>query len=341
MSFFAEEFGKAFIFKRLRPKLKSFFMKAGYDDVPYELFGWMFYASLAVTYFIYILLIYPKIISVISGSSFIVLILTFISWVVIQVSILFLAGTYLYFSLNITIYKRTKEIENILPDYLQVVSSNLKGGLSFEKALWAAIKPEFGVISKEVTMVYKKVMTGNDLNEALEEFTEKYDSPVLRRSFDLIVGELESGGEIANIVDRVIENIRKTRILKEEMNASVLTYMIFIGAIVIVIAPGLFALSYHLLHVMIGFSDQLSNVNSPNMPISFSADSVNPEYFKIFSTIAVLMIAFFSSLILSLIEKGDMRGGVKYIPAFMLSSVILYYVFLAVLGAFFGGVGVG
>jgi sensor histidine kinase YesM len=156
MSFFAEEFGKAFIFKRLRPKLKSFFMKAGYDDVPYELFGWMFYASLAVTYFIYILLIYPKIISVISGSSFIVLILTFISWVVIQVSILFLAGTYLYFSLNITIYKRTKEIENILPDYLQVVSSNLKGGLSFEKALWAAIKPEFGVISKEVTMVYKE-----------------------------------------------------------------------------------------------------------------------------------------------------------------------------------------
>jgi len=37
----------------------------------------------------------------------------------------------------------------------------------------------------------------------LHEFTEKYDSPVLRRSFDLIVGELESGGEIATIVDRL------------------------------------------------------------------------------------------------------------------------------------------
>jgi len=95
------------------------------------------------------------------------------------------------------------------------------------------------------------------------------------------------------------------------MNASILTYMIFIGAIVIVIAPGLFALSYHLLHVMIGFSDQLSNVNNPNMPINFSADSINPESFKIFSTIAVLMIAFFSSLILSLIEKGDIKGGIN------------------------------
>jgi len=337
MALFAEEFGKAFIFKRLRPKIKSYFMKAGYDDVPYELLGWIFYASLIITYFIYILVIYPRITSINSGSSLIVLTLTFISWVVVQIVVLFLTGTYLYFNLIIKIYKRTKEIESILPDYLQVVSSNLKGGLSFEKALWAAIKPEFGVISKEVTMVYKKVMTGNDLSEALHEFTEKYDSPVLRRSFDLIVGELESGGEIATIVDRVIENIRKTRILKEEMNASILTYMIFIGAIVIVIAPGLFALSYHLLHVMIGFSDQLSNVNNPNMPINFSADSINPESFKIFSTIAVLMIAFFSSLILSLIEKGDIKGGIKYIPAFMLSSVILYYLFLAIFGIFFGG----
>jgi Flp pilus assembly protein TadB len=338
MVLFAEDFGKAFIFKSLRPKIKSFFLKAGYDDVPYELFGWLFYLSLAITYFVYILLVFPKISAIVASSSIVILLLTFISWVIIQILILFTIIIYLYFSLNITIYKRTKEIEGILPDYLQVVSSNLKGGLSFEKALWAAIKPEFGVIAKEVTMIYKKVMTGNDLTDALNEFTEKYDSPILRRSFDLIIGEVESGGKIADIVDRVIENIRKTKALKEEMSASTLTYMIFIGAIVIIIAPGLFALSYYLLHVMIGFSAQLSNLNSPNMPISFSADSVNPEDFKTFSLMAILMISFFSSLIMSLIEKGDIKGGIKYIPAFMVSSVIFYYIFLAAFGYFFGGI---
>ena len=338
MTFFAEEFGKAFIFKSLRPKIRDFFLKAGYEDVPYELFGWIFYGSLAVTYFIYILLIYPRITSIVSSGNLVLLLTTFISWVVVQAVILFLTIMYLYFSLNIKIYKRTKEIEIILPDYLQVVSSNLKGGLSFEKALWAAINPEFGVISKEITMIYKKVMTGNDLVDALNEFTEKYESPILRRSFDLIVGEVESGGRIADIVDRVIENIRKTKALKEEMSASTLTYMIFIGAIVIVIAPGLFALSYYLLHVMIGFSAQLSNLNSPNMPISFSADSISPEDFKTFSMCAVIMISFFSSLIMSLIEKGDIKGGIKYIPAFMISSVIFYYIFLAAFGYFFGGI---
>jgi hypothetical protein len=338
MTLFAEEFGKAFVFKSIRSKIRSFFLKAGYEDVPYELFGWLFYISLAITYFVYIILVYPKINTLVSNSINMLLI-TFFSWVIIQIALLFLMIMYLYFSLNIKIYTRTKEIDMILPEYLQVVSSNLKGGLSFEKALWAAIKPEFGVIAKEITMVYKKVMTGNDLTDALEEFTEKYDSPILRRSFDLIVGEVESGGQIAKIVDKVIENIRKTKMLKEEMSASTLTYMIFIAAIVVVIAPGLFALSYHLLNIMIGFSSQLSGLSGANTSMSFSSGSIKPSDFKFFSIMALLIISFFSALIISLIEKGDIKGGVKYIPAFMMSSVMFYHIFLFVFGYFFGGIG--
>jgi pilus assembly protein TadC len=338
MAFFAEDFGKAFIFKSLRPKIRSFFLKAGYDDVPYGLFGWLFYLSLAITYFVFIILIYPKISNIESTVAIVVPIVTFISWVTVQASILFLLITYLYFSTNVKIYQRTKEIDMILPDYLQVVSANLKGGLSFEKAMWAAIKPEFGIIAKEITMVYKKVMTGNDLNDALEEFTQKYDSPILRRSFDLIIGEVESGGEIATIVDKVVENIRKTKALKEEMSASTLTYMIFIAAIVIVVAPGLFALSFYLLQIMIGFSSQLTNLG-PGMPISFSGDSMNPNDYRTFSVIAILLVSLFSSLIVSLIEKGDIRGGIKYIPAFMISSIIFYYIFIASFGFFFSGIG--
>ncbi len=341
MVLFAEEFGKAFIFKALRPKIRGFFLKAGYEDVPYELFGLLFYVSLAITYFIYIFLIYPRINALASLNSFVVLLLTFFSWVIVQIIILFVIIIYLYLTLNIRIYKRTKDIETILPDYLQIVSSNLKGGLSFEKALWSAIKPEFGVIAKEITMVSKKVMTGNDLTEALEEFTDKYESPLLRRSFDLIIGEIESGGKIASIVDKVIDNIRKTKALKEEMSASTLTYMIFIGAIVIIVAPGLFALSYYLLHILLGFSSQLSNLNSPNMPISFSTNSINPEDFRSFSFMAIILISFFSSILVSLIEKGDIKGGIKYIPAFLVSSILFYLLFLTVFGYFFGGISPG
>lgn len=335
MKLFAKEFGKAFIFKRIRPTIKSFFMNAGYDDVPYEMFGYLFYVTLALTYLVFILFVYPRLQDY--GTLTIVFV-TFMTWVVVPLTILSLVIVYMYFDLTIKIFKRTREIETILPDYLQVVSSNLKGGLSFEKALWSAINPEFSIVAKEITIVSKKVMTGNDLSDALQEFTEKYDSPLLKRSFDLIIGEVESGGQIAFIVDKVIDNIRKTKVLKEEMAASTLTYMIFIGAIVILIAPGLFALSYHLLNIMNGFSGQVSETAIQSLPISIGGGTLNIGDYRTFSVLCLLIIALFSAILVSVIQTGDVRGGVKYIPAFMISSLFFYFLFSIVLGLLFGGI---
>jgi pilus assembly protein TadC len=338
MNFYTQEFGKAFIFKKIRPGIRSFFMKAGYEDVPYDLFGWLFYITLFMTYFIYIIFIYPFVSSYQPGILTIAIV---VSWIAVQLALITLIVVYLYLSLVIKIYKRTKEIEKILPDYLQVVSSNLKGGLSFEKSLWNAMRPEFGVIAKEVAMVAKKVMTGNDLADALEEFTSKYDSPLLRRSFDLIIGEIESGGQIALIVDKVIDNIRKTKALKEEMSASTLSYMIFIGAIVIVIAPGLFALSYHLLKVMAGFSAKLTEVTLPGIPVSIGMHGIDVGDFKLFSVLALICISFFSAMLISIIEKGDIKGGVKYIPAFIISSMFFYFLFITILSSIFANIQIG
>jgi pilus assembly protein TadC len=335
MKIFAKEFGKAFIFKKIRPNIRSFFLKAGYDDVPYEFFGYLFYMVLIITFFVHMLFIYPRLQEY--GSITIVSV-TFLSWVILPLTMLSLIIVYLYFNLTIKIFKRTKEIETILPEYLQMVSSNLKGGLSFENSLWTAINPEFSIVAKEITIVSKKVMTGNDLTEALLEFTEKYDSPLLKRSFGLIIGEVESGGQIAFIVDKVIDNIRKTRVLKEEMAASTLTYMIFIGAIVILIAPGLFALSYHLLNIMNGFSSQMSSNAVQGLPINLGAGSLNLPDYRLFSVLAILLIALFSSILISIIQTGDVRGGLKYIPAFMLSSVFFYFLFTIALGVVFGGI---
>lgn len=332
MVLFAKEFGKAFIFKKIRPGIRGFFLKAGYDDVPYEMFGWLFYITLALTYLIYIVYIYPRLENYAAAS---VLFITFLCWVIIPIILIALIVVYLYFDLIIKIYRRTKEIEKILPEYLQIVSSNLKGGLSFERSLWDAINPEFGVIAKEITMVSKKVMTGNDLIEALQEFIDKYESPLLKRSFDLIIGEVEAGGQIAFIVDKVIDNIRKTRQLKEEMTASSLGYMIFIGAIVIIIAPGLFALSYYLLTIMSGFSSKLAGVSVQGMPITFSSGNLRMNDFRSFSIMALLLTSLFSCMLISIIENGDIKGGVKYIPAFMISSIFFYGLFMIVLGAIF------
>ncbi len=243
----------------------------------------------------------------------------------------------MYFYLDIRIFNRTKKMEEVLPDYLQEVSSNLKGGLSFEKSLWVALKPRFGILSNEIALAAKKVMTGTDVDIALGEFAEKYDSPMLKRAMELIVSEIQAGGKVADILDQIVINLKKTKSLKDELTASVLTYMIFIGAIVIFISPMLFALAYNLLVVMSKVAALLATTAAtgaaPGLLANVGNIDVDKEDFIWFSRIALGVIAFFSSMIVSIIEKGNIQSGMKYIPLFIISAELFYIVAFKIMTA--------
>ena len=226
-----------------------------------------------------------------------------------------------------------------MAEFLVLVSTNLKGGLSLEQALWASIRPEFGLLAEEMTLVSKRVMTGSDLTQSLDDFLDKYDSSSLRRNFNLIIGEIESGGKIVKVIDKVVQSLKRTKALRAEMAASTVSYMIFIGAVVIVIAPALFALSFQLLNIIISFTSSLggsmSSTGAMNIPLNFDVQ-VDTGNFKVFSVLALATISICSSMIISIIEKGDIKGGLKYIPVFTITSIVLYFISMVVLGNVFG-----
>jgi pilus assembly protein TadC len=333
---FLEEFGKAFVPKRAMPHLREFLFKAGIPSVPYKFFGALFYLTALITGIIYILYIQPFLLQY---SKLVLLILSAASWFIIQISLATLFILLIYFYVDLLIFKRTKKMEEKLPDFLQVVSSNLKGGMSFENALLSAIKPRFSILANEMAEVSKKVMTGHETSKALSELGKKYDSVMLRRIVDLIVTELESGGEIAKLIDRIVDNIKETRVLKEEISASAVAYMIFIAVIVIVIAPLLFSLAFHLLIVVLNFMSRLAatTASGGDLPFTIGVVSLDPDMFKYFSMAVIIVISFFSSLITSIIEKGNVKSGLKYIPIFLISSLIMYFVFMKVLSLVFSG----
>jgi hypothetical protein len=337
-NFFAE-FGKAFIPKKARPHIRHYVMKAGYNEVPYTFFGIMFYVSLALTYFPFMALIWTNLEKLENPLS--QGLLAFFGWAGIQLVVLAIIILGIYFFLDIKIFNRTLKMESLIADYLQLVSTNLRGGMSFEKSLWSAINPQFSVLSNEISLASKKVLTGYDIEVALQEFSDKYDSPILKRTIGLIIGEIKAGGKVADLVDKIIDDLKNTKELKQDMAASVVSYMIFIGAIVVVISPALFALSYNLIMVITNFASRLSSISgsggSSILPVSLDAGSVDIEGFKNFSIAAIGTIALFSSMIISILEKGSIRGGVKYIPFFIGGSIALYHVFLYMLTMFFGG----
>lgn len=345
---FLEEFGKAFLPKRFRPSIRKYLEKAGYYKSPYTLIGELFYVSLFLTLLLMFFFLYPLTVEYVgehysrSVGSLLIGVIVFFTWALIQLGFMITFFLFGYFVLDIKIYKRTHQMERVLPEFLTIVSTNLKAGMSVESSLWNAVRPKFGVLAHEITLISKKVMTGMDVTEALADFANKYDSPELKRTVGLIISEIDIGGKVSKIIDDIVVHIKNTQKLKRQMQASVVSYIIFISTIVIVIAPVLFALSYHLLVFVSTFvlkvSGSLSSSNTPSFLNTISTDGVDTDSFKLFAYVALGTIAFLSSIIVSIIEKGDIRGGLKYIPVFLLGALGVFFIALSLLNATFGNI---
>ncbi|MGM5482930.1 MAG: type II secretion system F family protein [Nanobdellota archaeon] len=339
---FIYKFGKAFLPRGLRPHIRKYLLKAGINKEPYSFFGLMFFLCFGIALFIYLTLIFPKLEQVpvyLSG------IIAFISIFIITCLIVGIVVIAIYFALDIKIYQRTKKLEEVLPHFFEVMSSNLKGGLPFDKAMWMSIKPEFGILATEIGIAAKKVMTGHDMEEALNEFSDKYDSPMLKRSMDLLISELQEGGSITGVIDKIVENFEKSRELKEEISSSVLGYVIFISIVVMVIAPCLFALSKGLFQIIKEvvnvLATSLGSGGGGSSSLSFGSGikeiNLPKEIFDMFSHVSLGIIALFSSMIVSIIEKGNIKGGIKYIPIYVISSQLIYLIVSAIVTSVFGG----
>ncbi|MBW2972432.1 type II secretion system F family protein [Candidatus Woesearchaeota archaeon] len=244
-----------------------------------------------------------------------------------------------YLSLDLMIFKRKQKLEEVLPDFLQLTSSNIRAGMTVDQALWFAVRPRFGVLAKEIEEVAKRTFAGEPLDAALQHFVHKYDSKVLERSINLLVEGMRAGGELGDLLNKISGNIQETNLMKKEMAANVTTYVIFISFATLFAAPFLFGMAYQLIIVI---QEVFSRIDitpgtAAGFPIMISKGVISTADFQTFAIISLMITSFFSAIIVSAIKKGNVKGGIKYIPAFMISSVLLFLIVVKVFSMFTGG----
>ncbi|MFH0870550.1 MAG: type II secretion system F family protein [archaeon] len=243
------------------------------------------------------------------------------------------------FYIDMRVYQRTKAVELVFPDFLQLASSNISAGMPIDRSLWYAVRPNFGVLAKEIEIVAKNTMAGDDLADALRGFARKYDSKVIMRSVNLILEGLAAGGEMADLLSKIALDIEENRILKKEMAASVTTYVIFITFATIIAAPVLFALSTQLLSIIKDITANMGSSmqgSSSMFKFSFSPDSIKLSDFKIFSYVMLSVSSFSSACIVSVIQKGKVKDGLSKIPGFIIVAILTYIIASVLLGGLMG-----
>lgn len=319
--------------------LKNYLAKAGLNASPQMLSNWVFRICVSVNIFVAGYLIYT-LHGFFKYEFFFILGLIATAWFASFLFVLFLLWLALYIVIDLLIYKRRVGLEEVLPDFLLLASANIRAGMPVDRALWYAVRPRFGVLAKEMEMVAKETMSGQDFESALNEFAARYDSPILKNTVNLLTESVNAGGEIGNLLSKISSNIQNNQLMKKEMAAGISAYSIFITVAAIVVAPILFALSSQLLAVIgtISKGITLPAVSLPIFSVGLINVGVSQRDFMIFAMINLFLTALFSALIVTIIKKGEVRAGAKTIPIFIATSIIIFFVARQLFSATFGGI---
>ncbi len=228
--------------------------------------------------------------------------------------------------LELKLLKRVREIEEHLPDFLQLASVNISAGLPVDKALWLSVRSKFGILTYEIEKIAKETVAGEDLDVALQKLADKYDSSMLKESVNLINEGIRSGGELSELLNKISENIYETRLMRKEISASVMTYAIFIGVGSIVAAPLLLALSTQLLTIVNDITGDIDfDTSGGFQSFSFDTSGVSILDFQIFSVVIIFLTSLFSASIVNVIRKGSVKEDFKLIPIFILIALCVYF----------------
>jgi len=300
--------------KQLMRKFRQLLLYSSIEVEPHKFLGFM-----AVFGFLFALIISYSISTTGLLPIYLVIIPAFIA-----VELVF------YLLLLMSIDSKTKFVEEVLPDALQLMSSNIRAGLTTDKALLMAARPEFGPLADEIRRIGRELMAGKSFAYSLLKTTRRIKSDVLTKTIDLMVNSIKSGGKLADLLDQISADVRDQQIIKKEIQASVLMYVLFIFIAIAFGAPLLFAMSSFLVKMLVQnmaviAAEMPETLEVGEMPISIASVQITPEFIQMFAIISLSVSSFFGSIIIGLILKGNERAGLKFLPVLLLVSIGLFF----------------
>ena len=178
------------------------------------------------------------------------------------------------------------------------------------------------------------------METVLEEFSNKYDSMIIKRTFYLIVEGIKEGSKIVKIIDSLERNLRESKELKAEINSINTSYQIFLNAIGAIIAPLLAAISLTLVVVLKSIASKIEDTASASVGMDLSTIIENDTLesgFIMYSICSLIILSVFSSMIVSIIKYGNIRDGIKYIPFQTIAAIVSYMFIKEAFVGFFSG----
>lgn len=113
--------------------------------------------------------------------------------------------------------KRSRKINNQLPEALTIVANGLRAGYSFNQSMSVASKELENPIADEFSKVIRENSLGKPIEEALVDMTKRAEDEDIDMFVTALIIQKQVGGNLAEILDTISETIRERVKLKGEI----------------------------------------------------------------------------------------------------------------------------
>lgn len=253
--------------------------------------------------------------------------------------LLFVGGIYAW--LNITAESKGKFVEKILPDALQLIASNIRSGLTTERALLVSARPEFGPLEEELKKASKKILTGTPVQDALSAITKSIKSKNLEKTIWLINKGITSGGQISDVLSQLSDDLREQNSLQDEIKANISIYVMLIFFSAAIGAPVMLGISSFIVQILDKQTSSILTVDTakiqgPKTPFSgIPQNRISPDFVQLFAALALFVTVLFAALTMGIINAGSEKHGLKYLPLLLLVSFGIYFAIRILLSTMF------
>jgi flagellar protein FlaJ len=223
-------------------------------------------------------------------------------------------------SIASTIHNRWRmKIEKATPNFLRDLATASRTGIPLQVALEHASKRLYGPLTHELQLLVSHMSWGMNFNEALEEFSDRIDLPLIKKATVLINEAAKHGGDLSNIFDstaKYLESINSwTTKRKQQTTPYVLIFYFSV---------------FMFLFIIIVISNMMFTPLSQTAAgsVSFIKPIISQAASRRLFLHASLIEALFGGLIAGKINEDSFLDGLKHVTVLAVASGLAFYLFL-------------
>ncbi|MEK6967879.1 MAG: type II secretion system F family protein [Nanoarchaeota archaeon] len=212
----------------------------------------------------------------------------------------------------------------MLPDFLRLIASNIRSGMTPFQALKLAARPEFGPLKDEVDYITIRGLGNENFQDLVVAINKHIRSESLDRALKLFSSTLKSGGHLAQVLEESTTYIEEKRRLKKELSTITKSYSVFIMFSVVILAPFLLSISIQFLTMVTAI--QSITKGSESIAGFGGQISITVGFLRICALIFLVATGIFSSMLVAVIKQEKIQYGFKYALLIVSLSLVSFFI---------------